>query len=280
MKVIGYGPISSDQRWRSSNLKLGDAVYAVIHHFQLNPPSILEITDANLKRLQDSLSGPRPPVNNDPPPSHSSVSQRPNGSLHAPKRESQPQRNEFLEPVEQKPNFEVSDYEVDALIPPIPSSFLAIDNMPMSELKKLMDDKEVLEDFVQSTSEVQTLKELKQSIETSNVDAAKFNLQQEGEMDGVCTEVESLKRDLNSRIQQYRKLDAERIAITHPPDLQEAIGELTKAKKDAYRQSERLADEWIDSGAEDVSDFVEKFVEVRLLYHTRAAKAERLENSM
>lgn len=37
MKVIGYGPISSDQRWKASNLKLGDAVYAVIHHFQLTP---------------------------------------------------------------------------------------------------------------------------------------------------------------------------------------------------------------------------------------------------
>ena len=37
MKVIGYDPISSDQRWKMSNLKLGDAVYAVIHHFQLSP---------------------------------------------------------------------------------------------------------------------------------------------------------------------------------------------------------------------------------------------------
>ena len=37
MKVIGYTPISTDQRWKSSNLKLGDAVYAVIHHFQLTP---------------------------------------------------------------------------------------------------------------------------------------------------------------------------------------------------------------------------------------------------
>ena len=37
MKVIGYGPISTDQSWRAANMKLGDAVYAVIHHFQLKP---------------------------------------------------------------------------------------------------------------------------------------------------------------------------------------------------------------------------------------------------
>jgi hypothetical protein len=39
MKVIGYAPISSDETWKSSNLKLGEAVYAVIHHLQLNPVS-------------------------------------------------------------------------------------------------------------------------------------------------------------------------------------------------------------------------------------------------
>ena len=42
MKVIGYTPISTDQRWKSSNLKLGDAVYAVIHHFQLTPRELFQ----------------------------------------------------------------------------------------------------------------------------------------------------------------------------------------------------------------------------------------------
>ena len=44
MKVIGYTPISTDQRWISSNLKLGDAVYAVIHHFQLTPRELFVST--------------------------------------------------------------------------------------------------------------------------------------------------------------------------------------------------------------------------------------------
>ena len=43
MKVIGYDPISSDQRWKTSNLKLGDAVYAVIHHFQLSPREFMYV---------------------------------------------------------------------------------------------------------------------------------------------------------------------------------------------------------------------------------------------
>jgi len=56
MRVIGYSHIASDKSWRTSNIKLGDAVHAVIQHFQVNPPPILEITDANLRRLQESLT--------------------------------------------------------------------------------------------------------------------------------------------------------------------------------------------------------------------------------
>lgn len=279
MKVIGYSPISSDERWRASNLKLGDAVFAVIHHFQLTPPSILEITDANLKRLQDTLSGPRPPSNNSTPNASASPKRR-NGSTHdeRPQRQNQPQQNEII--VEEKPNFDVSDYEIDALIPPVPSSFLKVDQMPLSELHQLVESKSFLTTFVNDTDEVKTLKAIKQSIETSNIKAAKANLVHEGEMEGLCTEVESLKEVLNLQMQQYRKLDGERVSMTHPPDLQEAIRELQKAKKDAFRESENLADEWIEGGGDNVSDFVKEFMEVRLLYHTRAAKAERLENSM
>lgn len=178
-------------------------------------------------------------------------------------------------------NYEVSDDEVDTLIPPIPSSFPEIDAMPLSEVKRVVDDKEVMETFVESTSAVKTLRELKQSIEASNIDAAKSNLlDHEDVVKGVCTEVETLEQELNAKIEQYKKLDAERMAMTHPPDLQDAIEELTKAKKEAYRESEELADEWVESGGENVSDFVKQFMEVRMLYHTRAAKAERLETSM
>lgn len=258
-------------------MKLGDAVDAVIRHLQLTPPSIMEITDTNLKRLQETISGPsnRPtrPANNFPPPPRQNVSSHIDNSRPA----NRPGKNEI---VEQKVNYEVEDCEVNALIPPIPPSFLEIDSMSLSELNLVTDDKAVLENFVENTSGVKTLKELKQSIEMSNVDAAKANLVHEGEMEGLCVEVESLKQNLNSKMQQYRKLDAERVAITHPPDLQDVIGELNKAKKEAYRESEALADEWVDSGGDNVNNFVKKFMEMRLLYHTRAAKVESLENSM
>ena len=44
MKVVGYSPISSGFQWKQSKMKLGDAVYAVILHFQVNPRELVEWT--------------------------------------------------------------------------------------------------------------------------------------------------------------------------------------------------------------------------------------------
>jgi hypothetical protein len=41
MKVTGYPPIESGQSWRDSNKMLGDAVYEVLRHFQMNPREFL-----------------------------------------------------------------------------------------------------------------------------------------------------------------------------------------------------------------------------------------------
>ncbi len=290
--------------------------HQVIHHFQLkprewhhhfvllfcvmhglfimtfsafSPASIMEITDANLKRLQESLSGSANSRHAATSSANSAFPASASGGFHRPTDSARPQMETIKterqpavrsESIEQKVTFDVADDEVNALIPPIPSSFPEIDSMALSEAKCVVDNKDVLETFVEGTSGVKTLRELKQSIETSNVNAACSNLENEEQMKEVCSEVETLKQDLNTKMEQYQKLDDERRMLTQPPDLQDAIRELTKAKKDAYRESEELAEEWVESGGENVTDFVKKFMEVRILYHERAAKAERLETSM
>ena len=52
MRVIGFNAISSDTAWNSSGITLGSAVNAVVHQFQLNPPSDVEVTDPGLKKIQ------------------------------------------------------------------------------------------------------------------------------------------------------------------------------------------------------------------------------------
>jgi hypothetical protein len=279
MKVIGYSPILSDASWKTSNLRLGDAVYAVIHHFQLNPPTVMEITDVNLKRLQESLNGDaaRRIENQSAPPAY----RRPNEPMHVSNgRENhrlvQSMGNVSMQ--QQSPD-EVTDEEVHTLIPAIPSSFPQLESMTMSQVKDLLDNESSFEDFIQQTSEVATLNELKQSIMSANVDAAEANLLHREKVERQTAELDSLGDDLQMKLEQFNKLDQERVALTSPPDLNATIKYLNHVKKEAYRQSEAIADDWVESGG-DVGDFVKKFMEKRALYHTRAAKAERLSMSM
>ena len=278
MRVMGYAPISSDQSWRSSKLKLGDAVYAVIHHFQLQPPSISQIVDENLARLQQTLSGTTSNNNNatKSSPHHTSSSSnsvhKSNGAAHA---------NIQAQKVDEKEAAcKVDEDELSSLIPRVPSNFPEIDEMSLSELNDLVNNKAALDAFINNISEVNILKELKESIETSNVDTAAANIALEEKVDSICSEVETLKHDLKMNIARYRELDARRAAMTRPPEIHEARRELTSAKKKAYNESEEFADDWVESGGSDVSEFVKKFMDTRVLYHTRAAKAERLGMSM
>jgi len=217
MRVIGYSHIASDQSWRTSNIKLGDAVYAVIQHFQVNPPSILEITDANLRRLQESLTTGSSSTrlsgstnNNHGVDSNQYTLSASSGVQRSNKY------NEFSNGHSRSNNqrpIEVDDDEVNGLIPPTPASFRELDAMPSSEVKRIVDNRAFLDLFVEGTSEVSTLRELKQSIEASNVDVARANLAHEARIELLTTDIETLKEDLNMKLQRYRELDSQRLAL-------------------------------------------------------------------
>jgi hypothetical protein len=279
MKVIGYSPIISDASWKTSNLRLGDAVYAVIHHFQLNPPTVMEITDVNLRRLQESLNrgAAKRTGNQSAPP----VYQRPNEPMHVSnaREDSRLVHSMGNVSIQQQSPDEVTDEEVNTLIPAIPASFPQLESMTMSQVKELLNNESSFEDFIQRTSEIAALNELKQSIMSANVEAAEANLLYQEKVERQTAELDSLRDDLQTKLERYSQLDQERAALTSPPDLNATIKDLNHVKKEAYRKSEAIADDWVESG-EDVGDFVKKFMEERVLYHTRAAKAERLSMSM
>jgi len=279
MRVIGYAPISSDQSWRSSKLKLGDAVYAVIHHFQLQPPSISQIVDENLRRRQQTLPGTS---NNNNNHNATKTSNRPNASSSSNNR-THGGNGVIVQATaidKKEAACRVDEDELISLIPRVPSSFPEIEEMSLSELKDLVNNKEALDTFLNKISVVANLKELKESIETAIVDTATANLALEGEVESICTEVGTLKQDLKSNVERYQELDARRAAMTRPPEIHEAMRELTAAKKKALNESDEFADDWVESGGSDVSAFVKKFMETRVLHHTRAAKAERLKMAM
>ena len=52
MKVVGYGPISSDAEFHRSTLLLSQIVVEIVQYFQLHPPQNVRILDSKLQRMQ------------------------------------------------------------------------------------------------------------------------------------------------------------------------------------------------------------------------------------
>lgn len=241
------------------------------------PATIIEITDVKLKQFQKKLA----PCSNSgatlttTTTTTAETTPRPNDSIIYPLIDEKEKKL--------KPNFEVYEEEIESLLPTIPSSFPTIEAMTsLSEMTRLIEDKSLLASFIEQTNEVQTLREIKMGIVQSNIDAAKSNLHHETKLDELQSEIIALEQEVSNQLSRYNELHARRLAMTEPPSVQTAISELNVAKKDAFRLSESLAERWIESGegngggSEDVGEFVKQFMEMRVLYHCRAAKSERL----
>lgn len=254
MRVVGYPQIQSDQTWQSSHILLGTAVHEVVKHFQLQPPQLLEITDAGLRRLQSNLgSGTSQQHQQQPPHVHYDSTTSSDA------------------PPDYESLFQVPD------MPEIPTDFDEyLDGMSKEDMQQLLDDELDFLAFASTLPAYKKLQELGSSMLEENVVTAEANLKEEDRLKELHNDISSLQKSLQTKLTAFEALEAEQNKLCAPPDKKRVLKQLLKAKKQAMDESETIADEWVDEGG-DVKEFVKKFMEKRQLHHVRAAKVERLE---
>jgi ESCRT-I complex subunit VPS37 len=252
MRVTGYSHIQSDTNWQSSGILLGAAVHQVVEHFQLQPPHLIEITDAGLRRLQSSLVGNNSQVSNRTA-QHSGAT----GSTDAP------------------PDYE-SLFSVPDM-PEIPTNFdECFHGMTKEDMQQLLDNELDFLAFACTLPEYKRLQQLGSSVLDENIETAESNLMEEARLKELHSNVTSLQSSLQSKMTAFEVLEKQQNKLCTPPDKRDTIKRLQKAKKQAMDESELCAEEWVDEGG-DVKDFIHGFMEKRQLHHTRAAKIERLQ---
>jgi len=264
MRITGYKPIQSEQEWKDSNLLLGAAVHDVVKHFQLNPPQILEITDNGLRSIQknkpmgDGAAGSRMPTRTPPRSGNSS------NSIHD---DAPPSYNVVAE----------STSAPEVPMPRVPLKLAETENLQRDELDKLLSDDLEFKAFVHKLKIFDEIFTVGSSRLEENVDLAKKNLERETEWKMLRDEVKSLRETLNSKFEYYSKLEDQQNTICAPPDTKSTLRKLHRAKKEAFDESEKLAEEWVDGGG-DTDNFCKMFLEQRKIHHMRAAKMEILQN--
>jgi len=262
MRVVGYSVIQSDDSWRDAHMLLGAAVHEVVKHLQLNPPQILEITDASLQRIQQSLGGQQQESHEQRFPSKPPQHIRASLSSEAP------------------PNYEslLNMPEID--MPSIPGNFPELDSLSRDELQLLLNDEIEFLGFINKLDIYSEIQQMGGTNLDDNVKAAQINLGEEEGLNDMHTQVTKLQAILIEKLKVYKPLEDEQKSRSAPPDQRVILRDLTKAKKMALDDSEEYAEHFVDGdNGGNISEFVKEFLVKRRNYHIRAAKIELLTNS-
>ena len=258
MRITGYAPISTDEKWKASRMLLGQAVHEVVKHLQLEPPEILEITDAGLQAIQSNQNKKRG-ANGNSSSSRSSAHLVQRGQARASENDAPPEYSSVL---------------LD--MPEIPRQFSELDGLSREELDKLLEDDLEFTAFVNQLPTFKAIQSTANDILDESAVLAKANLEKEDEVKTLYKEVTELKEQMESKLKLFQTLEREQDALCAPPDTKDVLRQLTRGKKESFQESERLAEDWVGDGS-DVDKFVNEFMEKRLIHHLRAAKIERIQ---
>lgn len=277
MRIIGYPHIQSEQAWKDSGILLGDAVHAIVKHLQLNPPTVLEITDKGLQSIQSNQKGGM---------NHQSTSSTMNGGVSTQRLPQRPNGSNTLSGSSNSSRDAPPSYNLvadtapapDVPMPTIPKKFNEVNGLSRSELDSMLDDELEFLSLVHRLDVFDQLYTIESSRLNENVKLSNENLAKETQLKALQGDVKELHSTLQSKITTFSKLEEKQNAICAPPDRESTLKRLNVAKKEAFDESENIAETWVDNGG-NVDDFVKKFVELRTIHHVRAAKMEILKNS-
>ena len=266
MRVIGYAATQSIVAWQQSRLLLGAAVHEVVQHFQLHPPTVLEITDPGLVKLQ--------PANNNGA-----------GGAAVPSRAAQRNPQAQSQKSQQPPDYDTLLQSMTPAapvdMPSIPSQFPEVlDSLSREELQHLLSNESAFLAVVHNMPIHQEIQLQRTSLVEENTKKAMTILEREQEYKMLHGQVKDMKESLIVKLMEFETLQTLQDDLIKPPDAKHLKRELNLARKAAMDTSEAHAMEWVESGSSsstNVAEFCKTFVEQRNMMHLRAAKAELLE---
>jgi ESCRT-I complex subunit VPS37 len=279
MRIVGYPPIQSEKSWKESNILLGAAVHAVVKHLQLNPPQLFEITDKGLQSIQSKQQQQH---------QHNKQQQQQQHNGNNGNRITTPNRiiarstdNSSLrsDNDDAPPSYNIlasSTPAPEVPMPTVPNKYPQVENLSREQLDSLMDDELEFVTLVHKLDVYDDIFSRGSSRLNENVKLANENLEQETKLRALQNDAKELHQILQSKLDDFSKLEARQNSICAPPDKTATIRKLTKAKKEAFDESENLAETWVEEGGMNVDDFCKQFLEKRTIHHMRAAKMEIL----
>jgi cell division septum initiation protein DivIVA len=145
------------------------------------------------------------------------------------------------------------------------------------ELEELLQGNELdFRSFCNQLPISDTIQSIASSVVDENAVMARSNLDRQEELNQLHTKVTGLQKQLEKKVKAFQELEQKQNALIAPPDTRDILRQLAKAKKQAFDESEQMAEDWLEEGG-DVKDFLDCILEKRVVHHVRAAKMELLQ---
>ena len=150
--------------------------------------------------------------------------------------------------------------------------------MSMTQLEELLNNDTAFEDFFTSLDEVKSLRDVRVELKESNKDLAEANLELEEKLNVLKVEVGEMHEAYNAARQSFAAAQDRQKQLQSRYAPAALRSGLLSAADVADRNSESIADAFMD-GDTSLSDFLAAYMDMRKVYHSRAAKAERMRTS-
>jgi hypothetical protein len=168
-------------------------------------------------------------------------------------------------------------------IPAIPTTFDELEEMPYSNLKRLLEDDVARQSLVLSMPSVVGFTELRDQICCDNAQTAAENLKERERLMNLLSAASDLRDALQATCAEHKALVCQyQPAAEGDGSDHSLLRAIIRDKKEADDASEKLADDFLSGREEglDHSAFVTQFLEKRRECHLLAAKAEALKQGM
>lgn len=159
-----------------------------------------------------------------------------------------------------------------------PDTFRQLESMSFEELNNANESDATFDKLFDSLEEIKEVKSIQEKMHSSIETMAKENLSRETEMETHKDRMATLQKEFIERRDEYQRLYAQYQGLknTHTKDALLAL--LRVAVQEAEDASEESITKF--SQGAPAHEFIHEFMERRTLYHTRAAKVEKLQHTI
>ncbi|KDO33686.1 hypothetical protein SPRG_19299 [Saprolegnia parasitica CBS 223.65] len=172
------------------------------------------------------------------------------------------------------PPLKARDPYMHTQTPAIPTSFPELDELSITQLEKLVSDRQALKAYIRNMDAVINFMKLYDDLVKGNAELAEKNLSYEGTLATLQMDIQSLKSQVQAaqEVLSLKQVRQQEILSRVRGDV--LVARVTQAADEVDEATEDIGSRFTN-GEMDVSQFLAEFLPSRKLYHQRMAKVER-----